>query len=183
MAFRCFALLFTWQLRPLVRISKDCFLQEIRGARVQWHGNKDTNMNKKTQSCRTNNESSQHYLHIIFKLKIFYTEFQVANCFLQCPKRFEFVSFVFFHWHLMMYKQTQSSAGWNHPVTPLQSSTPPGIAGIKQMGVMSFVCSFLVLIRWDLSLQTKNPSIPSIDSTAGMCLWAFVKDFFVSSRM
>ena len=54
---------------------------------------------------------------------------------------------LFFHRHLMMYKQTKSSAGWNHPVTPLQSLKPPGIAGIKQMGVV-FLCGIAVFWWW-----------------------------------
>ena len=61
----------------------------------------------------------------------------------------------------MMYKQTQSSAGWNHPVTPLQSSTPPGIAGIKHMGVV-FCVGLLLFDDDSLRSFLANKEIPTI---------------------
>ena len=164
MAFRW---LFTWQLRPLVRISKDCFLQKNGGAHVPWHRNKDTNMNQKLRFCSKNMDlrsiiciscSSNWKIHRISSSKWLSPMPQEIGVWKHC---FFFIG---------IWWCTNES---NHQLGGIiLLPTPPGIAGIKQMGVV-FCLGLLFFADASLRSFLAHKEIPSIptntnDWTAGI---------------
>ncbi len=132
----------------------------MRGSVSNDMGTKIQTWTKNHRFCRKKITFAALFVYNFLQSKVLHQHFSWQMAFSNAQREWGLKA-LFLHRHFDDV-QTNPITSWvGSSCYPLQCSTPLGIAGIRQMGVVFFCVGvlFLMMSHWELSLQTRNLSI------------------------